>query len=317
MRRNPKDFGTIGAGDDTVAVNDALAAIRTDGGGILEMDGRAYDVGPLNATSCKRMKIQCEPSTIVRGSLMTTPAPILDLSGAPEVDIENGHWYGGLGDPWGNPPAPAVHPSTAILIAGGIDKVRMVSVRATGFFGSGCVSIISCVSVTLDHCQLLQREPVQPTGMVPPSLVMSSNPGEWGIASIFAPQMVNLGYVNDINVMSSEVHSVGSPGQLGWTTYMRNASHITFVAGHHSGMHEAYMLFQGLCDTVTTVGHKYYAESGNSELDLRPNHVFQIWQVGQCNNLRVYNPWPSNLQGACKQAPLAVADGGFPGYTQG
>lgn len=312
MRRNPKDFGTIGAGDDTVAVNDALAAIRTDGGGILEMDGRAYDVGPLNATSCKRMKIQCEPSTIVRGSLMTTPAPILDLSGSPEVDIENGHWWAGMGDPWNPSGDPEVHPLAAILIAGGVDKVRLVSVKSGGWCTAGIVSIISCVSVTLEHCQLLQRETVQPTGMVPPALVMSSNPGEWGIASIFAPQMVNLGYVNDINIMSSEVHSVGSVGALGWTTYMRNANHITFVAGHHSSAHSAYMVFQGLCDTVTTVGHKYYSEAFHL-----PLHAFEIFQVGQCNNLRVYNPWPSNLQGACTQAPIAAAGGGFPGYTQG
>src|SRR5947209_2777898 len=67
--RNPSDFGTVGAGDDTAAINAALAAIRADGGGVLELDGAktaggyqtAYLVGPLNATNCSKLKIQCDP----------------------------------------------------------------------------------------------------------------------------------------------------------------------------------------------------------------------------------------------------------------
>jgi len=316
VRHNPKDCGTVGAGNDTAAINAAIQAIRQDFGGVLELNGanttpgnRRYLVDRINGTAAPKMKIEVDPGVIVEGSLQTaqTRGPILDLTGSPEVDIENGYWWAGTGNPWdGNSRQPPTISPTAVILIANADKTRLVSVKPWGYANS-MVAVISGVSVTIDNCQLLSLSGLQTefgASMSPPSLMLTSNPGEWGITSSFQT-IQNYGYVNDVNVVNSEVHLVGTTQGVGWTTYMRNANHIFFSGGHSDCSQTAHMLFQGLNETVTIVGHKYYTELGHL-----PTHIFE----GQCNNLRVYNPWPQSLQSSCSGTPVS---GGFPGYVQG
>lgn len=296
MRYNPKDFGAIGSGADTIAINAALAAIRTDVGGVLELDHLGgYDVGPLDATNCNRMRIEIDPQTVVRGSMMTAAnqAPIFDLSFSHEVDVEGGSVFAGTVDPW-NPSPPNIYPLTAFYVAGGSDKTRFQSVKMTGWFKSAALAICSAVSVTIDHCQILQRQGGGSDfgGCAPPAVCLSSNPGEWGLHSIFQTQP-NLGYVNDIDFNDTEIHQVAAGPPSGWTTYLRNANHVTFHAGLSDSSHTAHMLFQGVNKEITLFAPKFYSELGRVA-----DHIFDGVN-GAVSNLRVYAPSPNGIQSAC------------------
>lgn len=301
---NPADFGAIGVGSDTAAINAAIAAIRSDGGGILQLNNIAgYDVGPINATNCKRMRIEIDPVCVVRGSQMVygNQAPVFDLSRSPECEVHGGTVYAGTGDPW-SPSPPSVLPLCLFYIAGGIDKVRLVNMKINGWCQSGMVAICSSVSVTLDHCQIMQRQGyLAPFASAPPALVLSSDPGEWGLRSIFATALPNLGYVNDIDIINTEIHQLAT-GTGGWTTYLRNANHVSFLGGLSDCSMTGHMLFQGVNDDVTLFSPKFYSEMG-----IKPQYVFQ--SQGTITNLAAYNPWPNNISSACSTAPFAGMSG--------
>jgi hypothetical protein len=315
QRRNPNDFGTVGAGDNTAAINGAAAAIRTDGYGVLEINGknssgyqRFYDVSALDLTNCNRCTVEIEAGIVVRASLQTVPAAIFDFAFAHEVHVENnGHIYGGLLDPWSSNP-PAVMPLCGILIGGDSDKTLIDGQgMITGFFQGGCIAVISAVSVKVGgFTQLIQRW--AGPGVGPPALMLSSNPGEWGVQSIFAPLSQGVNAVANFIYDGGEIHQVGRSGGegSGWTVYLRNTQVAAFSDVLIGGSAAALVLFQGNNSDITMRGCCFRNDLANN-----PAHVLE--SQGNTVNVRLYAPSPNNLQAACSGAPWFGAFSGASG----
>lgn len=316
MRRNPKDFGTVGAGDDTAAINAAFAAIRQDGYGVLQLDGatanghqRFYDVAALNATNCNRCTVEIEAGIVVRGSKQTTPAAIFDFAFAHEVHVENnGHIYAGLLDPWSGNNPPSVLPLAGILIGGDSDKTLIDGQgMVTGFFQSGCICAVSAVSIRIAGLtQLIQRWGGNTLG--PPALMLSSNPGEWGIQSLFAPLSQGVNAVANFSFAGGEIHQVGRAGGpgSGWTVYLRNTQATSFSDVLVGGSASAHFLFQGSNSDVNMSGVCF-----RNDLSHNPSYVLE--NQGSPPNVRLFGPSPANLGLACTVAP---SSGSFASIAQ-
>lgn len=315
--RNPKDFGTVGAGDDTAAINAAFSAIRTDGYGVLELDGaqsaggyaRFYDVGSINAQYCSRSTLQLHSGIVLRGSQMSTPAAILDYGFSHEVVLDiQGAIYGGVNGPWGNEsPSPApVRPLCGILAGGDADKILIRSPKVTGWFKSACIGAISCASIEVEgQAQLIQRQPVMGDfgPSAPPALVLSSNPGEWGLQSVFTPLTNNVNAVVNFIWRGGEIHQINGIGGAGtgWPIYMRGIQVAAFRDVLIDTSRSAYGLFQGPNSDIIFDGCCFRNAESSGGLPANPVSVFE----GGATNLRVYAPSPNNLQDACTGTPWA------------
>ena len=247
---NPDDFGVVGQGDDTLAIQGAINAVRQDGKGVIELR-RAYNFGSLNATYCSNLEIECEIGAVHTCSALQQPAVLLDLWRSHNVVINRLVVTGAQPGLSG-----IVYPKAALLL-GKADKVTINNLTVNGTFSSGVFCDIGTGSVSVRDSQLINWDPSAPT-------VSLSNQPDWGITSLFANEPLSHMNMPDVFFDNTEIHQLGDAQ---WTTYLRNADHITFRGGLSSNRQRAHLLFQGqskhvLCDSV-----KYYCElPGNAQM---------------------------------------------------
>lgn len=254
----PKDYGTVGAGNDTAAIQGAINAIRTNHGGKLVLDRDAgFVTDCLDATNCSNMEIVSDLGCIVTASVTHT-APVIDLCNSHNVRIDN------LVMTLPSPGLPIIYPKAAFLIFGS-DKTTLNNVTVNGTASSAILAAVGASSVSIRDTQLIQWDPHAPT-------LMLSTTNDWGISSMFYSGSLSATNVPDWYLEQTELHQLGN-GE--WTVYMRNADHIVFSGGLSANFHTAHVLFQGTCSNITDVGRKFYKGDTSSN----PN-AQMVYQAG-------------------------------------
>jgi hypothetical protein len=278
---DPADFGTVGAGDDTAAWQGALNAARSYNsgrGGIVAPDALAYQVGALDLTGANNVIIDAPNGCWLYGNKQTQSSAILDLTAS------NNCWLRGFVTSGRNPDAtyPTILPKAGILLAetttgGDSNKNRLDNIGSGGKFTSAALCVIGSTDNQYYSCSWQQFDEVKPC------LIVSTQP-DWGILSRFKTIATGASNVGDQTFVGCEFHGYRDlpPGNY-WTSYFRNADNARFVGGVHDCSGNAHMLFQGNCKRITSVGQKFYSESG-----IAPSYIFE--DQGMCDNLCVINP---------------------------
>lgn len=266
MNFYPKDFGTVGAGNDTAAIQGAIDAIRQDGGGKLILDrAEGFVTDCLNATYCSNLEIVADLGCIVTASV-THQAPLIDLCKSHNFRADC------LVITLPEPFKPVTYPKAAFLLHGG-DKYTFNNLTVNGTASSALICAVGASSATMRDCQLIQWDPSAPT-------VSLSTEADWGISSMFYSGTLSEINMPDWYFAQTEIHQLGG-GQ--WTFYGRNVDHITFRDGLSSNNQRAHYLFQGNNAHCTFDSVKYYCEVGGAA-------QMVMEADGVCHGFRVDGP---------------------------
>lgn len=249
-----------------------------DGAASLHPDALAYQVGALDLTGAQNVTIDAPLGCWLYGNKMTQPSAILDLTGSSNCHLRGFVTAGENGD--GSPPT--VQPLAGVLLAetttgGDSNKNRLDNVGSIGKFGSAPLCVIGSTDNQYYACSWQQGHSSSPC------LNISTQP-DWYILSRFKTIATAASNVGDQTFVGCEFHGYrGEPPGSYWTSYFRNADNARFLGGNHDCSGTAHMLFQGNCKRITSVGQKFYSESG-----IAPGYLFE--NQGTCSDLCVINP---------------------------
>lgn len=254
----PEDFGLVGQGNDTAALQGAIDAVRQDGKGVVEIRN-TLNFGAINAAYCSNLQIECEIGAVHTCGALAGPAALIDLCHSHNVVISN------LVITLPSPGiSEVVYPKAALLLHGS-DKTTLNNITVNGTASAGALCIVGASSISVRDSQFINYDPHAPT-------VMLSNLPDWGITSLFNLGPVEAVNMPDVYFSKTEVHALGGAP---WTVYMRNADHIQFDGGLSANFKRAHVLFQGYCHAINDIGRKFY----KGDIGSNP-HPLMVFEAG-------------------------------------